>query len=100
MDSILHRIPDTNAAAEVPESIEVVRAAVVGQFKFPQLCSSTKNPIPVFLSDSEGALRPEGESKDRENISFVHTASGSSTMHSASLRCFAEAIEQSQADHR
>src|SRR6476661_732773 len=56
--------------------------------------------VVIQSSDSEGALRPEGESKDRENISFVHTASGSSTMHSASLRCFAEAIEQSQADHR
>src|ERR1043166_4649546 len=52
---------------------------VVGQFEFPQLCSSTKNPIAVFLSDSEGALRPEGEPKDPENISFVHTASRRST---------------------
>ena len=74
--------------------------SVVGQFGFPQLCSSTKNRIPVFLSDSEGALRPEGESKDRENISFVHTASGSSTDAFHILRCLREAIEQSQADHR
>src|SRR5215471_5420664 len=61
--------------------------SVVVQFEFPQLCSSTKNPIVVVLSDSAGALRPRGSRRTARIFHLSILLQGVLPMHSASLRC-------------